>query len=126
MILRKAITLSLLSISMTLISCLSVSSQQPVPALLDRPSPETRKALEKAIGSLINSDPIKLSDKAFTKKNTLIIDQINSHLNQSLLNGRELRKADSFSLLKEKDQCIVRHNQTNKIIFVDKINCSVL
>ena len=107
-----------------LASCLAT---QPFPALLEQPSADSRLLLEKAIGDLLNSRPIKLADNVFTKKNSVIIErgQPKNNLGR-LLDGREIRPADSVSLYTKNGKCYLRHDQSNQIKLLGNIKCRVI
>lgn len=97
---------------------------KPVEALLEQPSAKSRRILEDAIGNLLNSQPVKLADSVFTVKSSIIIEATqpkDSHGN--LLDGRENRQADTFSLLTENEKCYLKHDQSGHIKLLTDINC---
>ena len=105
-------------------SCLATQVSQPVPAMLDQPSSDTRLLLESAIGDLLKSQPIKLSDNVFLQKSTVIIGRSQPKDGRgNLLNGREIRKADTVSLLTEDGKCYLKHDQSGQITVVGNISC---
>jgi hypothetical protein len=105
-------------------SCLTTEPLHPVEALLEQPSAQSRLILEKAIGDLLNSQPVKLADNVFTQKSTVIIESNQPKDNQGrLLDGRETRQADTFSLLTEDAKCYVKHEQSGHIILLVNISC---
>lgn len=91
-------------------SCLVTQSSQPVPALLEQPSAETRLILEKAIGYLLNSQPVKLANKVFTTKDTVIIEghQLKDNYRNPRI-GRKMHQADTVSLFIEGEKCYLKH-----------------
>ncbi|WP_339723550.1 hypothetical protein [uncultured Paraglaciecola sp.] len=98
----------------------------PVEALLEQPSTQSHLVLETAIGKLLNTHPVKLADKVFTLKSTVIIDfsqSKDSHGN--LLDGRDTRHADTFSLLTQDGHCYLRHNQNGEFYLLNNISCKV-
>jgi hypothetical protein len=102
----------------------SCSATQPLPALLEQPSVKTRVLLENAVGDLFNSQPIKLTDNAFLEKSIIIIEHSKPKDNQgNLLDGREIREADTVSLLILNGECYVRHNQNWHIKLVPNVSC---
>lgn len=105
-------------------SCLTTEPIQPVAALLEQPSSETRILLESVIGDLLNSKPIKLADNVFTQKSTVVIER-NQPKNSrgNLLDGRERRSADTVSLLTEAGKCYLKHDQSGNIKRVGNIRC---
>ena len=105
-------------------SCLATQSLPLVEALLEHPSAESRLILESAIGDLLNSQPIKLADNIFLDKSTVIIGYqqlVNNRDN--LLDGREIRQADSVSLLTRSGKCYLKHNQSENIKLIENISC---
>lgn len=109
---------------LVLSSCSATQPLHPIPALLVQPTIDSRLVLEHAIGDLFNSQPIKLASNVFIQKSTVIIK---SHLVKdsrgSLLDGREMRQADTVSLLTEDGKCYVKHDQTGNIKFINNISC---
>jgi hypothetical protein len=106
-------------------SCLAIQSLQPVEALLQQPSVKSRLILENAIGDLLNSQPIKLADNAFLQKSTVIISRRQpKDSSGNLLDGREMRQADTFSLFTEGGKCYVKHDQSGNIKLLDNIKCN--
>ena len=105
-------------------SCLATQPSQPIPALIERPSADTRLLLESNIGQLLNSQPIKLSNNVFVQKSTVIIDRHQPKDSRgNLLDGREVRQADTVSLLLENGKCYLKHEQSGNIKLVDGISC---
>lgn len=100
---------------------------QPVQALLVQPSADSRLILEKAIGDLFNSQPIKLADNVFTQKSTIIIDPLLAKDSRgNVLDGREIRQADTVSLLIKNGKCYVRLNQSGHVKLLVNISCRPL
>ena len=113
----------MLIILFTLSSC-SVTQSLLVEALIEQPSVESRLILERAAGDLLNSQPLKLSSYVFTQKSTIIIERHqpkNSH--GHLLDGRDIRPADTISLLIEAEKCFLKHDQSGAIKPVINIKC---
>lgn len=113
--------------SIVLTACLVFSScsvTQPLPALLEQPSVDSRLSLETAVGDLFNSQPITLASDVFQNKSIVIIEPRQPKGNRgNLLDGRETREADTVSLLIVNRDCYVRHNQSGEIKLVPNISC---
>ena len=93
-------------------------------ALLQHPSAESRIILENAVGKLLNSQPIKLANNVFVDKSTIIIQSSQPKDSQgNLLDGREIRQADTVSLLIENAKCYIKHDQSGHIKLVENIRC---
>jgi hypothetical protein len=107
-----------------LTSCKTIQAKPPRPALLEHSSPEIRIVLEQAVGSLMNSQPIKLADNVFTQKSTIIVESLQAKDSRgNMLDGREIRRADTVSLLVEDGKCYVRHDQSGHITLLINISC---
>jgi hypothetical protein len=105
-------------------SCLTTQPIHPVAALLEQPSTQSRLVLENAIGKLLNSHPIKLADNAFTLKSVVIIEPNQPQDSQgNLLDGRDTRQAETFSLLIADEECYLKHEQSGQIKQLSNIHC---
>jgi hypothetical protein len=105
-------------------SCLTTQPSQPLEALLEHPSSESRLILEKSIGDLLNSQPVKLADSVFTKNSTVIIESRQpKNGSGNLLDGREIRQADTFVLLTEDGKCYLKHDQSGHTTLLEDISC---
>ena len=110
-----------------LTNCKTTQAQESLPALLEYSSPEIRIALEQAIGSLMDSQPVKLADNIFTQNNTVIVERSQPSSNQRiLLYGRDTKPADTFSLLMKNSQCYLQHNQSGRIKVMSHLTCKPL
>jgi hypothetical protein len=105
-------------------SCSAVQLLPLEEALLEQPSAENHLILESAVGDLLNSQPIKLADNVFLEKSTVIIEHHQPRNNRgTLLDGREMRQADTVSLLTKNGKCYVKHHQSENIKFVNNVSC---
>jgi hypothetical protein len=122
---NKYISKSILILASLLVSsCSATQPLEPIPALLVQPTEDNRIALEHAIGDLFNSQPIKVANSVFTQQSKVVIERrLAKDSRGNMLDGRELREADSVSLLTKDGQCYIRHDQTGNIKLVHRINC---
>ena len=105
-------------------SCSAVQILPLEEALLEQPSVENHLILESAVGDLLNSQPVKLADNVFLEKSTVIIEHHQPRNNRgTLLDGREMRQADTVSLLTKNGKCYVKHHQSENIKFVNNVSC---
>ena len=104
--------------------CLATEPTKSVEALLERPSTESRRILESAIGTLLSSQPVKLAETVFTVESTVIIEARQPKGSRgNLLDGREGRQADTVTLLTEDGKCYLKHDQSGNINLLVSINC---
>ena len=109
---------------MLITSCKTTQAEVLVPALLEHSSPKTRTVLEQAIGELMNSQAIKLANNVFTKTSTIVIDRHQPKDSRgNLLDGRDMRQADTVSLVTSDGECYVKHDQSGNIQLINSINC---
>lgn len=105
-------------------SCLVTHALQPIPALLEHPSAETRRILERAIGSLLNSQPVKLADNVFSQNSTVMIERnraTNNRINP--LGAKDVKPANTFLLFIKDKKCYLRHEQIGSTQLLGNISC---
>jgi hypothetical protein len=122
---NKYIPKTILTLAPLLLSnCSATQPLEPIPALLVQPTEDNRIVLEHAIGDLFNSQPIKLANSVFTQQSKVVIERrLAEDSRGNMLDVREIREADSVSLLTKNGQCYIRHDQTGNIKLVHNINC---
>jgi hypothetical protein len=122
---NKYIHKSILILASLLVnSCSATQPLEFLPAKLVQPSEDNRIVLEHAIGDLFNSQPIKLANSVFTQQSKVVIERrLAKDSRGNMLDVREIREADSVSLLTKNGQCYIRHDQTGNIKLVHNINC---
>lgn len=123
---RQNAAISLAMTAFFLSSCLATQLTHPKAALLEQPSAQSRKILENAIGEMLNSQPVKLADNVFTLKSEVIVEPNQPKDSRGfLLDGRDVRQADTFSLLTEGGKCYLKHEQSGQINLLGEIHCNV-
>ena len=116
--------LTLISLVLVFTGCKSSHATQAEEALLTNPSTEIRQILEQAMGNLMNSQPIKIADSAFTTKSMVLIERTSSlDSNKNLIIGRTLIESETFTLLKKGKQCFLKHNQSDIRIKLSLVEC---
>ena len=93
-----------LLLSQLLWACASSFAQPDVPALIDKPTSESRAELARAVSSALNGAPVRLADDALTRDSLLIIEKPHT--------GRDLDKPEHFRLVKAGTQCTLVHERT--------------
>jgi hypothetical protein len=109
-----------------LLGCTAHSNSSPLPALIAQPNSETTTLVTQAVNQLLGSTNTLLADKVFVTSSQLIIERKAHHDGRgNLLNGRVLDAATTFSLLMQQGQCLIRHNQTQQVIYLKTTNCAL-
>ena len=89
-----------------LLSACASFAQPDVPAVIDKPTSESRAELAQAVRSALNGAPVRLADDALTKDSLLIIERPHS--------GRDMAKPEHFRLVKSGAHCVLVHERTGK------------
>jgi hypothetical protein len=106
-------------------ACASYSAQDSVDAVLVKPDPAVRAALSNAIKEALNGRDPTLSDDALTASSHLMIEPARPRdSNGRLLDGRDLRKPESFHLMKQGEDCVLIHDRTKKEFVLPGAQCA--
>jgi hypothetical protein len=117
--------LKYISLAAALVGSSGCHSTQPKPsveALLTTSSATTRSTLEETIGHFFNSQPVKLADSAFTTSSTVFIERYQSD-KAIPTTQRGLTPVDSFTLLLQNKECVLRHDKSKILLPLPSINC---
>lgn len=95
----------------------ATSSSRDVPALIVKPTPQSRAELTLAVQRALHSEPILLADDALTRSSLLPIDRIPRRDSRGrLLNGLEIgRKPEVFRLVKNGNSCVLIHDDVDQL-----------
>lgn len=116
----------LILVFLGLAGCQTTQAKPSVAAILETQSTNNLVALEQAIGELLNSKPVKLADDAFTLGSSVIIERsLGIDSVGRFVNDRNLKAIDSFTLLLQSNTCSLKHDQSNKIIRLEEVKCTV-
>jgi hypothetical protein len=83
------------------------SAQRDVPAVIDRPTPESRAEIAQVVASALNGAPVRIADDALTRDSVLIIEKAH-------LTGRDLDKPEHFRLIRSGSHCTLVHERTGR------------
>ena len=86
-----------------------------MPAVIDKPTTESRAELAQAVSSALNSAPVRLADDALTRDSLLIIEKPHT--------GRDMTKPEHFRLLKSGTHCVLVHERTGKRTTLASTTC---
>jgi hypothetical protein len=93
------------------------SALADVPAVIEKPTSESRAELALAVSSALNGAPVTLADDALTRDSLLIIEKAHR------LTGRELDKPEHFRLVKSGKHCALVHERTGKRTTLASTTC---
>lgn len=111
--------------TMVLGGCMSTQASYAKPAMLASPSAQSARIIQNAIASLTHGQKIKLADNVFGDKSTIIVERARQNDDRgNPLDGRDNNApADTFTLLKTADGCVLRHDQTGKQMVLSHLKC---
>jgi hypothetical protein len=90
-------------------------AQPEVPAIIDKPTQESRAELAHAVSEALNGAPVTLADDALTTDSRLIIEKARPRDASGMpLSGRDRDKPEIFRLVKAGEQCLLVQERTGK------------
>jgi hypothetical protein len=102
-------------LSLLLTACTTAAASGPAetPALIVRPTAESRAELAKAVSTALGGSPVTLADDALTHDSLLVIEPARPRGPDGLLmNGRDLRKPEQFRLVRVGSHCVLVRQST--------------
>ena len=109
--------------------CGATAKEAPLPlqaAMLINPSSQTHAELQQAIASLLDASNVLIADNAFTQYSQEVIERAqHKDANGLLIMGRSTEIPDAVQLLKQGDNCLLRHVQTGKTVTLSQVRCQV-
>jgi len=105
-------------------TCVSGFARPDVPAVIDKPSTESRVELAQAVSSALNGAPVTLADDALTRSGLLIIEKAHPRdATGAPLSGRDFDKPEKFRLVKSGKRCALVHEGTGKRTMLASTTC---
>ena len=122
----KAIGVTLLALA----ACRTLQAAPENPAIVVRPTPESRAALTQAVGKALGRAHVTLEDDALTRDGALVLDESRYHRpDQDMVQGRDPRESDEperFHLVKVGDRCVLVHDRTDRHYDLIGTDCAPL
>ena len=113
-----------LLLSPLLSTCASCFAQPEVPALIDKPTGESRAELAQAVSSALRGAPVRLADDALTRSSLLIVEKAHPRDASGVpLSGRDLDRPENFRLVKTGKRCALVHERTGKRTLLASTTC---
>ena len=110
---------------LALASCQARPASEDVPALVTRPSAESRAELARIVASALTGGPLTLADDALTRDSTLIIERVRHRDTGGVpLAGRELGRPEHFRLVKNGARCVLVHEGSGRRFTLASTTCS--
>ena len=108
-----------------LAACQARPASQDVPAVVTRPSAESRAELVRVVTSALKGAPVTLADDALTRESTLIIERARPRDAAGVpLAGRELGRPEHFRLVRNGTRCVLVHEGSGRRFTLVATTCS--
>jgi len=116
-----------LLLSQLLCACTSSLAQPGVPAIIDKPTTESRAELARVVSRALNGAPVTLADDALTRDSLLIIEKVHPRDASGVpLSGRDFGRPEHFRLVKTGEHCALVHERTGKRTTLASTTCEPL
>ncbi|WP_350431892.1 hypothetical protein ABIS04_17460 [Shewanella sp. H8] len=114
---------------LTIAGCVATESEVQPPlqaATLTNPNSQTHAELQQAIASLLGASGVIIADNAFTQYSQEVIERApHKDANGLLIMGRSTEMPDAIQMLKQGDNCLLRHVQSGNTIALLQTRCKV-
>jgi hypothetical protein len=95
-----------------------------VPAIIVKPTKESRAELARVVSSALNGAPVTLADDALTRESLLIIERAHPRdANGVPLSGRDFGRPEHFRLVKIGERCALVHERTGERTTLPSTTC---
>lgn len=103
----------------------SCPSRPDVPAVVAKPTVESRAEIAKVVGGAMHGVPVALADDALTRDSVLIIEPAIARDAQGVpLDGRERRPPQHFTLWMNGSRCVLVHEETHRRFTLKSATCA--
>lgn len=108
-----------------LAACATASPPGDRPAILTRPTAESRAELARTLRGALHGAPITIADDALTRDSTLIIERAPARSKGGVpLNGRQTGRPEHFRLVTKDSRCLLVHERTGRRWTLRAATCS--
>jgi len=113
------------AVMLGLTACATASAGRDVPALVTRPTAESRAELLRVVRRAMKGAPVTIADDALTREDTLIIERARPRGADGVpLSGRETGRPEHFRLMKNGSRCVLVHERTGKRFRLKSATCA--
>jgi hypothetical protein len=112
---RRVRTIGVTLLALT--ACRTMQAPPENPAIVVRPTPESRAALTQAVSKALGGAHVTLEDDALTRDGMLVLDESQLRRGQVVVLGQEpgaSNQPERFHLVKIGDRCVLVHDRTER------------
>jgi len=101
------------------------SASSDVPALITKPTAESRAELARAVSQALNGIAVPLADDALLREYTLVVERARPRaIEGAPVPGRESRRPDHFLLVKNGKRCVLVHEESGRRFTLRSTTCA--
>jgi hypothetical protein len=106
-------------------ACAAHSLPKDVPAVITRPTAESRAELVRVVSRALGGAPVTLADDALTADGTLIVERAphRDALGRPV-SGRETGRPEHFRLVQDGSRCVLVHERSGQRFTLESATCS--
>ena len=96
-----------------------------VPALITKPTAESRAEVARAVSQALNGVVVPLADDALVRESTLVVERARPRaIDGAPAPGRESRRPEHFRLVKNGKQCVIVHEESGHRFTLPGTTCA--
>lgn len=108
-------------------ACRTTQARPDVPAVITEPTSQTRAELVQAVSAALGGATVTLSDDAFTRDSTLVVERRRRLDPNGLpVNGRDLGRPATFRLVKNGADCVLVHENSGRRFPLTQTACAAI
>ena len=120
-------TTSAVAAMLGLAACATAPSPGERPAILIKPTAESRAELARTLKGALHGAPITIADDALTRDSTLIIERAPARTKGGVpLSGRQTGRPEHFQLVTKDSRCVLVHERTGRRWTLRAATCSAV
>jgi hypothetical protein len=105
--------------------CHAHTAPRDVPAVLTRPTSESREELARVVSDSLHGTPVTLADEALTTSDTLIVERTAHRDAQGRrIDGRASERPEHFRLVRDGTRCVLVHEATGRRSTLQSATCA--
>jgi hypothetical protein len=101
------------------------SATSDAPALITKPTAESRAEVARVVSQALNGVAVPLADDALVRENTLVVERARPRaIDGAPVPGRENRRPDHFRLVKNGKRCVLVHEESGRRFTLPRTTCA--
>lgn len=114
------------AVVLILVAGLAAPTTLDVPALITKPTAESRAEVARAVSKALNGAVVPLADDALVRESDLVVEGARLRaISGALVPGRETRSPEHFRLVKNGARCVLVHEENGQRFTLLKATCAM-